>query len=112
MNCPFLGYLRDQSPNFSWRTMRRYMALGLIPGAYRTKGGHWRIRRPRGAKPEDVILWIDEAIHGPNPYHSPSLWRWIDKVWKNIERHEQEHPRGRNTLARKARRSLTVRFAS
>jgi DNA-binding transcriptional MerR regulator len=26
------------------RTVRRYCEQGLIPGAYRTKGGHWRFR--------------------------------------------------------------------
>src|SRR6476659_525336 len=26
------------------RTIRRWCARGYIPGAYRTKGGHWRIR--------------------------------------------------------------------
>ena len=26
------------------RTIRRWCEKGLVPGAYRTKGGHWRIR--------------------------------------------------------------------
>jgi hypothetical protein len=32
----------------SRRTATRWCAAGKIPGAYRTKGGHWRLRRPRG----------------------------------------------------------------
>ena len=29
------------------RTIRRWCARGYIPGAYRTRGGHWRVRAPR-----------------------------------------------------------------
>jgi excisionase family DNA binding protein len=30
----------------SRRTFERWCKRGYVPGAYRTKGGHWRIRRP------------------------------------------------------------------
>ena len=30
----------------SVRTLERWCANGLVPGAYRTRGGHWRIRKP------------------------------------------------------------------
>lgn len=35
------------------RTLRRWCEKGLVPGAYRTKGGHWRIRAksPQSIKP-------------------------------------------------------------
>jgi hypothetical protein len=29
------------------RTVTRWCAAGKVPGAYRTKGGHWRLRKPR-----------------------------------------------------------------
>jgi AcrR family transcriptional regulator len=62
------------------RTIRRWCELGLIPGAYRTKGGHWRIRRfriheqlrvseciekfarHRGSFPEDYLPPFDKEL--------------------------------------------------
>jgi hypothetical protein len=32
----------------SRRTVQRWCETGKVPGAYRTKGGHWRLRKPRG----------------------------------------------------------------
>jgi hypothetical protein len=29
------------------RTVTRWCAAGRVPGAYRTRGGHWRLRKPR-----------------------------------------------------------------
>jgi hypothetical protein len=29
------------------RTVARWCAAGKVPGAYRTRGGHWRLRKPR-----------------------------------------------------------------
>jgi hypothetical protein len=99
MKDPFIDHLKRLG--YSWRTIRRHMARGGIPGAYRTKGGHWRIRRPRGAKDEDVKRWLVERIGGTNYNHSPSLMRWIDGTWAAIERYEIDHPVGRNALARR-----------
>lgn len=32
------------------RTVTRWCEIGKIPGAYRTRGGHWRLRKPRPTK--------------------------------------------------------------
>ena len=38
-----LHWLADELEKSS-RQVRRYCELGFVPGAYRTKGGHWRVR--------------------------------------------------------------------
>jgi hypothetical protein len=45
----------------SRRTVQRWCASGRVRGAYRTKGGHWRVRKPRGkidpdSKIEQLIM--------------------------------------------------------
>lgn len=70
--CSFIRYLRNvkslcpmsdlTSPKlaeltkFSARQIQRFACAGEIPGAYRTKGGHWRF--PEG---EDLRLWVRVA---------------------------------------------------
>ena len=99
MKDPFIDHLKRLG--YSWRTIRRHLASGAIAGAYRTSGGHWRIRRPRGAKDADIKRWLVDRIGETNYNHSPSLMRWIDGTWEAIERYEIDHPVGRNTLARR-----------
>jgi hypothetical protein len=36
------------------RTLQRWMKAGVVPGVYRTKGGHYRIRSPKGMTPEKL----------------------------------------------------------
>ncbi len=43
----------------SARQVRRYCELGLVPGAYRTKGGHWRVRSGRRA-----LVMVRRKIRG------------------------------------------------
>ena len=38
------------------RTVTRWCEAGKVPGAYQTKGGHWRWRRPRSNE------WLDENL--------------------------------------------------
>jgi excisionase family DNA binding protein len=42
------------------RTVQRWCEAGKVPGAYRTKGGHWRLRKParisRYSKYDDKIV--------------------------------------------------------
>src|SRR6266545_8100691 len=42
------AYLRKRF-GISRRTFERWCARGDVPGAYRTRGGHWRVRRPTKA---------------------------------------------------------------
>jgi excisionase family DNA binding protein len=54
----------------SERTVRRWCDRGLIPGAYRTKGGHWRI-------PKEAIRRYDEIAKSAESF-SRTAWekRW------------------------------------
>ncbi|PWT82948.1 MAG: hypothetical protein C5B58_07325 [Acidobacteria bacterium] len=45
-------YLR-QTFGISRRTFERWCARGDVPGAYRTRGGHWRVRKPAWATIEN-----------------------------------------------------------
>jgi hypothetical protein len=42
------AYLRKRF-GISRRTFERWCARGDVPGAYRTRGGHWRVRKPTDA---------------------------------------------------------------
>src|SRR6266516_4303123 len=57
----------------SRRTVQRWCAAGKVPGAYRTKGGHWRVRRPPSPSPSSppllapvtvltVLTWIKDWL--------------------------------------------------
>jgi hypothetical protein len=56
----------------SRRTGRRWFEAGKVPGAYKTKGGHWRVRKPRRSQvhPDDNIT------HWVMLYTLPPLERW------------------------------------
>jgi excisionase family DNA binding protein len=43
------AFLAEQM-GVSRRTVQRWFDAGKIQGAYRTRGGHWRVRRSRGSK--------------------------------------------------------------
>jgi hypothetical protein len=51
----FPAFLASQM-GVSRRTATRWCAAGKVPGAYRTKGGHWRVRRRRRK------YWISDRI--------------------------------------------------
>lgn len=40
----------------SRRTFERWCARGDVPGAYRTRGGHWRVRKPAWATVKSVLF--------------------------------------------------------
>ena len=48
------------------RTIRRWCARGYIPGAYRTKGGHWRVRAARSK--HTLIMKILASTRGKRRY--------------------------------------------
>jgi len=56
------GYLRHHF-GISRRTFERWCARGDVPGAYRTRGGHWRVRKPSWATVKTWImdLWRSKA---------------------------------------------------
>lgn len=51
----FIHFLANHT-GVSVRTIERWCADGKVPGAYRTRGGHWRLRKPRGK------YWIKDRI--------------------------------------------------
>jgi transcriptional regulator GlxA family with amidase domain len=53
---PELARRLEKSP----RTIRRWCERGLVPGAYRTTGGHWRI----ADAPADLVKTASEAAKG------------------------------------------------
>jgi len=53
-----LGYLRHHL-GISRRTFERWCARGDVPGAYRTRGGHWRVRKPSWAT---VKTWMMDQL--------------------------------------------------
>jgi len=56
--------------NISRRTFERWCARGDVPGAYRTRGGHWRVRNPAWATVKSRL------------FHRSITRR--DKVWRAI----------------------------
>jgi excisionase family DNA binding protein len=64
------------------RTVRRWCNQGKIPGAYRTKGGHWRLRKPRGRfKRGDKIDQFVMRYTSPEGYWTP---RNVDELGSAI----------------------------
>src|SRR5712692_11624488 len=55
----------------SVRTFERWCAVGDVPGAYRTKGGHWRVRRPSRQLISRMLA-------------TPDYWKI--RKWRNVER--------------------------
>jgi hypothetical protein len=90
--CPFRQFLAKHYGQ-SDRTVRRWMADGVVVGAYR-KGRHWRIKKPAGATPAD----IDRALRPGNldGLKLPkALVRWLDQTDYNIHHYFINHPPGR-----------------
>lgn len=44
------------------RTLQRWMKAGVVPGVYRTKGGHYRIRKPKGMTPDKLNKFVASRI--------------------------------------------------
>lgn len=44
-----------QTYRIGQRTLQRWMKAGVVPGVYRTKGGHYRIRKPKGLTEEQLL---------------------------------------------------------
>ena len=99
MKCPFLSYYRYYSGSgVGWRMKRKLMARGVGPGAYQTKGKHWRIRRPRGVTDRDIALWLHPETGQPrntNFAHCEPLKLWIDTLRQRIIDHRYDHQPGR-----------------
>jgi hypothetical protein len=68
-----LGFLASEM-SVSRRTVQRWCAARKVPGAYRTRGGHWRVRRPRGKiDPSDPVACLITLYFMPPPRPSPPL---------------------------------------
>jgi hypothetical protein len=98
MPCPFRKFLAKHYGQ-SDRTVRRWMAAGVVVGAYR-KGTHWRIRKPAGATEAD----IDRALRPGNldGWNLPeALVRWVHQTDYNIMHYWIDNPPGRKESVRK-----------
>lgn len=90
--CPFRKFLAKHYGQ-SDRTVRRWMAAGVVVGAYK-KGTHWRIRKPTGATEAD----IDRALRPGNldGWNLPeALVRWVHQTDYNVMRYWIDNPPGR-----------------
>ncbi len=81
----------------SRRTVQRWCEAGEVPGAYRTKGGHWRLRKPRIKRngkwnydeniTEFVIRYTSDGGYFPPPIPNSLLVdavkKWIRRLQKN-----------------------------
>jgi len=81
----------------SRRTVQRWCEAGKVPGAYRTKGGHWRLRKPRIKRngkwnydeniTEFVIRYTSDGGYFPPPIPNSLLVdavkKWIRRLQKN-----------------------------
>lgn len=79
----------------SQRTLRRRMAAGLIAGAYRTKGGHWRIKKPSGVTKENLSQFLRSgAWRFPveNKSFPPALIAWCNRIQENESLFRDNHP--------------------
>jgi hypothetical protein len=107
MNCPFKTYLAGICG--SWKTACRYIDKGIIPNAYKTKGGQRRIRKPRGATDQDIARWLSSGwMHGTNYNHSPALMRWIDEVREAVVLRPARQPRPQKERRPAAKSKLSV----
>lgn len=80
---------------YSDRTLRRRMEDGLIPGAYRTKGRQWRIKKPAGVTGENLSQFFRSgAWRFPveNKSFPPALIKWCARVQENESAFRDNHP--------------------
>jgi len=96
--CPFRKFLAKHYGQ-SDRTVRRWMAAGVVVGAYQ-KGTHWRIRKPTGATDADIQRALRpgnlDGLKLPK-----ALMRWADQTDYNIMRYWIDNPPGRKPSSSK-----------
>jgi len=75
----------------SRRTVTRWCAAGKVPGAYRTRGGHWRLRKPRretywGRYDDKIVEFVVRYTRVPGDPLSArqaaqlkKIVRWLDR---------------------------------
>jgi hypothetical protein len=114
------------------RTLRRWFEAGLIPNAYRTKGGgqrrHWRIKTPAGMTPDLYWQWVaigDDGQGNKGGFDSPfagrffaraleekifppAFLKWAKQAEYNIGQHLTENPRGRRVRPERLARELAM----
>jgi hypothetical protein len=74
------------------RSIRRWCELGIIPGAYRSKGGHWRVRRFKLREQLKVIERVKKfaRVRSSLPKNNQILfdkeaWQWLaDGGWEKL----------------------------
>ncbi len=84
------------------RTLQRWMKAGVIPSVYRTKGGHYRIRSPKGMTPEKLMNfsasrmlmkqrfdvgdldWLGVAMMAEQVGAGPEFVTWVLTLERNV----------------------------
>jgi hypothetical protein len=84
------------------RTLQRWLKAGVVPGVYRTKGGHYRIRSPKGMTPEKLtnfstsrllmkqrfdvgeLDWLGVAMLGERFGAGPEFVTWALTLERNV----------------------------
>lgn len=76
------------------RQVREYCKKGLVPGAYQTKGGHWRVRYE-----DDTVDRVRDAVGGSSRRRSEAwlikrLRKWAETdappSWEELSFHEDQ----------------------
>jgi len=82
------------------RTLQRWLKAGVVPGLYRTKGGHYRIRTPKGMTPDklptfEAVRAATETPRDSFPVYAyfmvakmqgipESFVHWFCRLWLNV----------------------------
>jgi hypothetical protein len=84
------------------RTLQRWMKACVVPGVYRTKGGHYRVRTPKGLTPEKLMNfsasrmlmkqrfdvgeldWLGVAVLGEQLGARPEFVTWVLTLERNV----------------------------
>lgn len=74
----------------SRRTVTRWCATGKVPGAYRTRGGHWRLRKPRretcwGKYDDKIVEFIVRYTSVPGQSLSARQAKQMSKIMQWLD---------------------------
>jgi len=77
------------------RTFERWCAQGDVPGAYRTRGGHWRVRIPSKKLQHDAILrevWARPRIKTRRYQVRLAIAQWLYPPRAPMPKPPNKHP--------------------